>query len=180
MGVKKRLINCDFLNAGAFTKLSNKTKLLYIYMFASADDKGFVNNTDDIIEKLTSRDTQEGVVSLELLQNDYVSALVELLNAGYVYEFNDKHGNRVHLIRHWFYHNKIREGLYTTYYKYLQLVTLDNNQYVIRKVTNKDKLNENKINEIKLTNVKGDKLTEEEWNDLLDQLQELEGEENED
>ena len=43
----KRMINCDFLNASKFkTRLSNKAKLLYMYMFINADDKGFVDTTE--------------------------------------------------------------------------------------------------------------------------------------
>ena len=171
----QRLINCDFLKASSFTKLGNKVKLLYLIMLINSDDKGFVDTTDDIIDKLNSRDTQDGVVSLGLLNNDYLSALVELLNNGYLYEFTDDYGNRVHLIRHWFIHNKYKNGLTTNYYKYLELVELRSGKYHIKKKSDikEKKINQNTINEIKLNQlqVKGDKLTDEEWNALLDEMQ---------
>ena len=171
--IKQRLINCDFLNASSFTKLTNKAKLLYLMMITRADDKGFVDTTDDIIEKLNNKDTQEGNVSLELLSNDYVSALVELMNNGYLYEFNDKYGNRVHLIRHWFIHNKWKDRLTTNYNKYFALIESNNGRYYIKKKVDKEKLKQNKLNESNIieTKVKGDKMTDEEWNALLQEIE---------
>ena len=95
---KKRLLNCEFINASSFkVNLSNKAKLLYVYMFVNADDKGFVDTTNEIIESLTKNDTDfRNEINMALLNNDYPSALVELISKGLVYEFRDNHNNRIH------------------------------------------------------------------------------------
>lgn len=147
--MKMRLINCDFLNAGSFVNLSNKAKLLYIYMFVNADDVGFVDNVPNIITLLTSQEQGENV-SLSLLNNDYNSALEEIGNMGLIYRFTNKHNHSVYLIRHWFMHNRWKKGLLTNYGKYRGLVELDNYEYQLKesskeKVIIKDiKLNDNK------------------------------------
>jgi len=145
--MKSRLINCDFLTTEAFNdKLSNKAKLLYVIMFINGDDKGFVSNTNTIISTLTKNDelfTNE--INLSLLENDYPNALIELINRGYVYEFRDNHDNKVHLIRHWFIHNKWRKGLWTNYGSFLKQVELVEGKYVLKE----NSINENTINEIK-------------------------------
>lgn len=145
--MKSRLINCDFLTTEAFNdKLSNKAKLLYVIMFINGDDKGFVSNTNTIISTLTKNDelfTNE--INLSLLENDYPNALIELINRGYLYEFRDNHDNKVHLIRHWFVHNKWRKGLWTNYGSFLKQVELVEGKYVLKENT----INENTINEIK-------------------------------
>ena len=149
--MKSRLINCDFLTTEAFNdKLSNKAKLLYVVMFINGDDKGFVSNTNTIISTLTKNDelfTNE--INLSLLENDYPNALIELINRGYVYEFRDNHDNKVHLIRHWFIHNKWRKGLWTNYGSFLKQVELVEGKYVLKESSKENKINENTINEIK-------------------------------
>ena len=150
--MKQRLINCDFLYSEAFNdKISNKAKLLYFTMFIYGDDKGFVGNTNSIIEKLKKNDDEfTNQVNLSLIENDYNSALLELINMGFIYEFRDNHNNRVHLIRHWFIHNKWRKGLSTNYGSFLKLVDLVDYKYVLKESSKEIKLNESKINEIKL------------------------------
>ena len=150
---KQRLVNCDFIND--MTKVSNKAKFLYLMLFVNADDKGFVGNSEEIIKSLNNNDQEyRNEINLELLDNDYVAALNELISKGLIYEFNNNHNNRVYLIRHWYYHNKLKQGLWTNYYKYSKLVEVVDNEYVFKKSKTKeeDKLNQDKLNEIKLTN----------------------------
>lgn len=148
---KKRLLNCEFINASSFkVNLSNKAKLLYVYMFVNADDKGFVDTTNEIIESLTKNDTDfRNEINLELLENDYNSALVELISKGLIYEFRDNHNNRIHLIRHWYFHNKMVKGLWTNYGGLLEKVHVSNNEYFM----GKKPLKENNINESNIDNV---------------------------
>ena len=153
----KRLLNCEFINASAFKNtLSNKAKLLYLYMFSNADDRGFCDTTEGIIESLG--ETEE-----------YSKALTELLNRGLLIKFENKYGNKIYLIRHWYCHNQYREKLYTTYYKYLKLVHLEDNEYHIgEKETHikENKINETNINDIKLNEIKGEETEQEEQTEL--------------
>lgn len=151
---KQRLLNCDFINASSFkVEMSNKAKLLYLFMFANGDDRGFVDNTNELIKTLQENDIEfRNEINLELLNNDYQSALKELIDKGLIYEFNNNHKNKVHLIRHWYYHNHLKKGLWTNYYKYVSLVEIVENEYVLKKRnTHKEKeKEENKLSEIKL------------------------------
>ena len=147
---KHRLINCEFVNSSSFkVNVSNRAKLLYYSMFVNADDRGFVDITQNLIDTLEKNDQDfDKKVSLELLENSYNSALSELLDKGYLYEFQDKHNNKVHLIRHWFYHNKYVKGLWTNYMCFLSQVHLDNNEYILgRKPLKESNTNETNINE---------------------------------
>lgn len=154
---KHRLLNCEFINAGSFkVNVSNRAKLLYLMMFVNGDDRGFVDTTEDLINALEKNDNElDKVERLELLQNTYASALDELLDKGYIYEFKDNHNNKVHLIRHWFYHNKLKKGLWTNYRNFLELVSIENNEYIlnsVKKPLKEDKINETKVNENKPNN----------------------------
>ena len=179
---KSRLINCEFINASSFKNdISNKAKLLYLFMIVNGDDKGFVNNTRDIIDTLANNDKEfRNEIDLSLLQNDYPSALNELIDKGLIYEFKDNHRNKVHLIRHWFYHNRLVKGLWTNYGKFLKLVDISDNEYVLKKESSKEKdINQNKLNQ---TNINQDNISyvnnndteqnisEEEMNELLECL----------
>lgn len=185
--IKYRLINCDFLNATTFLKLSNKAKLLYYAMLTSADDLGFVSNCDTIIETLVK--TDDGYENAKLLgleaqlQNDYVTARIELLNKTYVYVFQDKHQNEIYVIKHWFLHNRFRDKLLTNYKSlYRNLEIIDGEYYLkgtrekhIREKNLKGK--ESKVNESKRKNV-GNNATKEiikekidnEWNQLMNEI----------
>lgn len=118
-------------------------------MLANADDRGFVDNTEDLINSLTNNDNEYNKsVSLELLENTYNTALNELLDKGYIYEFKDNHKNKVHLIRHWFYHNKLKKGLWTNYRTFLAQVYLEDNEYLMgKKPSKEDKLKEDNLNQ---------------------------------
>lgn len=171
---KHRLINCEFILAGSFkTNLSNKAKMLYLFMFMSADDRGFVDTAQDIISTLKKNDEEfNKTESLELVENTYDTALTELLSRGYIYEFKDNHNNKIYLIRHWFYHNRFAKGLWTNYRSFLDKVELNNNEYVFKKKPLKenkikeDKLNENKLNE---NNTDNQEVSKEEWNTLFEE-----------
>lgn len=162
---KQRLINCDFLNAASFkVNVSNRAKLLYLMMFLNGDDRGFIDIAQDLINTLEKNDNEfDKVERLELLENTYSTALQELIDKGYIYEFKDNHNNKVHLIRHWFLHNKYKVGLWTNYRNFMEQVHLENGEYMLGKKPLKEdnKLNENNVNEDK-TN-----MSEEEINELL-------------
>ena len=143
--MKQRLINCDFINA---MSVSNKAKLLYVYMFVNADDLGFVSNVSNIITLLTSNEGAN--ISLELLNNDYNSALTELGNMGLLYKFTDRHGNSAYLIRHWFIHNKWKKDLRTNYFNFRSLVKLEDYEYHLKESSKervKLNINESKLNQ---------------------------------
>lgn len=154
---RHRLINCEFLNAGSFkVNVSNRAKLLYFMMISNGDDRGFVDSTQNIIITLENNDSElDKVERLELLENTYNSALNELIDKGYLYEFIDNHQNKVHLIRHWFFHNKLVKGLWTNYRNFLELVHLENNEYILnsKKPFKEDKIKETKLNQNKLNQI---------------------------
>ena len=152
---KKRLINCDFLNSGSFKcNVSNKAKLLYLMMIINGDDLGFVDTTHEIINTLEENDKIfNNSVSLELLDTTYKSALGELISKGYLYEFSDKHLNKVCLIRAWFLHNKWKDHLWTSYWNYYKQVQIKNGEYVMKPLkednnTNQSNINQDTINQI--------------------------------
>ena len=127
---RQRLINCDFFGVSGFTKnLSNKAKLLYFFFLANADDKGFVGNGLDLAENL---DQCEQDFENVLFQYKYVDALKELVDKRLTYEFSDRVGNKVFLIRHWFLHNKNQKFLTTNFVSYLAKVELVNNEYYLK------------------------------------------------
>lgn len=163
-----RLINCDFINAGSFSNnLTNKAKLLYLNMFINGDDCGFVDQCEKIIESLTNNENKTGQVSLELLNNDYHSALEELGNAGLLYRFTDNHYNTVYLIRHWFMHNKWKQGLRTNYSKYRAMVDLQNYEYHLKKESDIKKV---KIKENNLIQDKPNQESVPNWDYLVEEL----------
>lgn len=143
-------------------------------MLLNADDRGFVDNTNKLIETFEKNDKEyDEQVSLTLLGNDYECALNDLIERGYIYEFRDNHNNKIHLIRHWFFHNQWRRGLWTNYNALSRKVELVENEYVLKEI-NKNKVNENKLNENKDSS---EPLTRQEINKQLDKdelLKELE------
>lgn len=153
---RHRLLNCEFLNASSFkVNVSNKGKLLYMMMILNGDDRGFVDSTNDLINALTTCEKEfDNTISLDLLENTYNSALQELLDKGYLYEFKDNHNNKVHLVRHWFFHNKYVKNLWTNYKNFLELVHLENSEYILNSVKPLKEDKENKLNEIKPNEIK--------------------------
>ena len=151
----KRLISCDFLNASSFkVKLSNKAKLMYLYLITNADDKGFVSNALESANLLQELDNKEN--NNALVEFSYVDSLQELVESGHLYRFTDNHGNDTYLIRHWFKHNKLIKGLDTDYQSLLKMVELVDNEWEMRKKPLKENKeskenninNETEINEI--------------------------------
>lgn len=128
---RHRLLNCEFVEDSRFkVKLTNKAKLLYFFMFVSADDKGFVGNALELIDTLNKNDDDSG--SLELVQNKYEDSIHELVDKGFLYCFKDNHNNNIYLIRHWFCHNKYYDKAWTNYGKYLKKVKLSNGEYTLK------------------------------------------------
>ena len=138
MAKYKRMINCDFVNASSFKlKISNRAKLLYFYMLSSADDKGFIDNTDELVELLDSNDRKFGSESnATLMPDNFETAFNELFEKGLIYKFEDNHFNKICLIKHWYLHNQIpavrvRES---SYEKYLdQVIINDDKEYEFKK-----------------------------------------------
>ena len=178
--MRHRLINCDFLNASTFLNgLGNKAKLLYLLMITNADDLGFVGNTHTLIEELTINDDESQQVNLELLKNDYVSALVELTNKTYVHRFVDKHGNEIYVIKHWFYHNRWKLGLRTNYFTFYSQLELENGEYFMKKKPLKEnKVNESKVNQNKVNQSLDNENSD--WEKTIQELDELDMQDEED
>ena len=166
MAKSRRMINCDFVNASSFKlKLSNRAKLLYFYMSVKADDKGFVDNTDELIEILDSNDRKfESESSYTLLPNSFETAIHELIERGLVYSFQDNHLNNIYLVKHWYVHNLIPKDRVrnSSYEKYLENYIINNDgEYIVSQVYDKcdtddiqmctqNKLNKNKVKESKI------------------------------
>lgn len=165
------MINTEFVNVSQFKlKISNEAKLLYFYIVANADDKGFCAKADELIIILNSvSGTSKG-----LIDTGYDIALKELLDKGYLYSFVDSYDNIIYLVRHWYIHNQIpkdRESE-SNYEKFLEKVCLDDdNVYQMKsscntsakqvpskckasakQVYSQNKLKENKINENNIMN----------------------------
>ena len=162
---KKRLINCDFLNSGSFKcNVSNKGKLLYYSMIVAADDLGFVDTTNEIINSLEENDKLfNNSVSLELLDTTYQSALRELISRGYLFEFQDNHLNKVHLIRAWFLHNKWKDHLWTSYWGFYKQVQIKNGEYVMKPLKEDNNINQSNINQDTINQIM-------EENEILEEL----------
>jgi hypothetical protein len=130
-------------------------------MFINADDMGFIGNTNSIISTLQKNDDEFlNQVNLSLIENDYQSALYELVGMGYIYEFRDNHENKVHLIRHWFIHNRYRKDLMTNYGSFLKQVELVDGKYVLKESSKENtiKIKQSKLKQIK---IKQDKVNKE-------------------
>lgn len=167
---RHRLLNCSFINSGQYTDLSNKAKLLYIFMFTNADDCGFVDNVKNWIILLDSQDKQ----ALELINDDYKSALEELGNMGLIYVFTNKYGHKVYLIRHWFLHNKWKKGLLTTYGKYRSMVELQDFEYIWKESSKESKTNQNN-DKIKHNNLNQNNYS---WEEVMEELGETDETDN--
>lgn len=160
----KRLISCDFINASAFkVKLSNKAKLMYLYLITNGDDMGFVANALETAKILQNVETDNN----GLVETTYEDSIEELVKSGHIFRFTDKHQNDIILVRHWFYHNKLVKGLETNYKSLLKQVELIDNEWQIRKKP----LKENKINKSKEINVNNEK--EKSFEEIIEDLENL-------
>ena len=166
MAKYKRMVNCDFVNASSFKlKISNKAKLLYFFILTNADDKGFVDNTDELIELLDSNDRKfHNEASLDLVPYNFTTALTELLEKGLLFEFTDKHNNHIYLIKHWYLHNIIPKARVrdSSYEKYLESAEInDDGEYVVKQMTSKCKADDKQVNaQIKVNKSKVNKSKE--------------------
>ena len=101
----KRMVSTNFVNASQFKlKTSNKAKLLYFFMINNADDKGFCDNVDELIQILDYNDLFN---EANIDYYNYQTALEELEKKNLIIKLSDRHGNSIYLIRHWYLHNKI-------------------------------------------------------------------------
>lgn len=174
MPIKKRLINCDFLNVSGFiSNLSNKAKLLYFFFLTNCDDKGFVGNAIDLANTL---DQCEQDFDNTLFQLKYSDAIHELVEKRLVYEFSDKVGNKTYLIRHWFYHNNFQGYLKTNYISYLAKVELVDNEYRLKTQQEHKEKNPLKGNEIKENKRKENEINKE--LEIIDNNKEQESDDN--
>ena len=145
--ITKRMINCDFFYTSGFkVDLSNKAKLLYFMFFTNADDKGFVGNGKDLAETL---DRCEENFENTLFAFKYVDAIQELVDKHLLFEFSDKVGNKIYLIKHWYFHNKELPSQTTNYISLLTKVELIDNEYHLRNHTREKELKEKEIKENK-------------------------------
>ena len=162
---RQRLINCDFLNESGFTDISNKAKLLYMFLIFNADDRGWCGKAKSIIETLEKNDSNHQQENLSLLGNSYECACDELVEKGFVLEFVDNHRNKIYLIRHWFVHNKYKKGLLTNYTSLIKLVELRDSKYY-RKPLKESNININQDKPIQ-DNINSDsEISQEEWDRL--------------
>ena len=126
------MINCDFVNASSFKlKTSNRAKLLFFFMLSNADDKGFVDNADELIELLDSNDRKLGNDSnMTLMPDNFETALGDLIEKGLLYRFEDRHNNKIYLIKHWYLHNQIPTDRVrkSSYEKYLEKVEINSDR----------------------------------------------------
>ena len=178
---RQRLINCDFLNFGGFLdNISNKAKLVYFMFIVNADDKGFVGNGRVIANTL---DQCEEKFDNVLFNYKYIDSIQELIDKGFIFEFVDKHNNRTYLIRHWFKHNRPRNGLTTLFVSYLAQVELIDNEYQwknhkretlkVKEIKVKEiKVNESKVNDKENKNKESDNW-EEQWDKTMKELDEI-------
>ena len=168
------MINCGFVNASSFKiKTSNKAKLLYFYLISNADDKGFVDNVDEIIELLDSNDRRFDNDSTPLLlENNYSIALKELIDKGMLILFADNHDNYIYLIRHWYLHNQIPKDRIrnSAYERFLEGFVINKDGEYVKQAsyncdttadTNEIKLKETKRNKTNNMSNKNDKSFEE-------------------
>lgn len=165
MAKYKRMINCDFINASSFKiKICNRAKLLYFFMLGNADDKGFVDNGDELIEILDSNDRKfDNQSNMALLPNNYETAVVELIERGLIYKFTDKYNNSIYLIKHWYSHNVIPKDRVrdSSYEKYLEnMIVNSDGEYQVMQVYDKCDTTDTQLS----TQIKGNKRKEKKSN----------------
>lgn len=144
------------------------------------------------------------------LTNEYVSAKIELVNKCYLYLFTDKLGNEIFVIKHWFIHNKYRDNLETNYKKIIKQLKLVDGEYQFGNHTREKTIfKESKRKEGKATQSKykkenkvfiekkekddistlpkgkdksasKERLSDEEWDKLLDELESVSPNKNND
>ena len=170
-------MNCDFFLKGAFDNVSsNKTKLLYFYLFINADDLGFVGNASKIIKDLNDGEIDEN----GLVPYTYENAADDLINKGYLYRFVDKHQNQILLIRHFFIHNKYNSRYCTTNYFSLRAkVELVDGCWELKENHIKKENNANNTNNVNKANNSNDNGSnddenwQQEWDKTIKELEDI-------
>lgn len=89
---ERRMFSKTFMESDGFCALSDKSKILYLYLNLNADDDGFIGSVRKI---LVFTDTDK-------------DNLKELIRANYIVQFE----SGVCVIRHWKAHNYLRQDRY--------------------------------------------------------------------
>ncbi len=115
------MMNKIILQSDAFSDMSHGAKILYIYMCMDADDDGFVDNTRQIVK-------------IHDLKPEH---LKELTDKRFVLAF----GSGIHVVKHWFLHNRIASDRYKRT-KYVEerstLQKKDDGAYTTSRIRNDD------------------------------------------
>ena len=122
-----RLINTRFIKT--LVNLTNRALLLYHQLIVWADSMGAVGETEIIITLLQHKADNEGDMGMGLIKTDYHSALDELIEKGLVYEVQLTSGNKVHIIKHWWLHNKWKKYLKSNYFKAINQFYIEAGEY---------------------------------------------------
>lgn len=142
-----RLINTRFIKT--LVNLTNRALLLYHQLIVWADSMGAIGETEIIITLLQHKADNEGDMGMGLIKTDYHSALDELIEKGLVYEVPLTSGNKVHIIKHWWLHNKWRKYLKTNYFKAVNEFYIEAGEY--RPKNERKKKNQKEVKEEQVT-----------------------------
>lgn len=142
-----RLINTRFIKT--LVNLTNRALLLYHQLIVWADSMGAVGETEIIITLLQHKADNEGDMGMGLIKTDYHSALDELIEKGLVYEVQLTSGNKVHIIKHWWLHNKWKKYLKSNYFKAINQFYIEAGEY--RPKNERKKKNQKEAKEEQIT-----------------------------
>lgn len=159
-----RLINTRFIKT--LVNLTNRALLLYHQLIVWADSMGAIGEAEIIITLLQHKADNEGDMGMGLIKTDYHSALDELIEKGLIYEVPLTSGNKVHIIKHWWLHNKWKKCLKSNYFKAISQFYIEAGEYQPkneRKKKNqkevKEEQNTKTITKTKTTCSSGEELT---------------------
>lgn len=143
---------------------------------------GFVGNMKDIAN---TYDRCEEDFENTLFSYKYVDAISELVERRFFYEFSDKCGNKIYLIKHWFLHNKQQDFLTTNYKAFLKKVEIIDDEYQMKnhqeekpykekeiKVKQIKTNNSNSLNDDNVSNSNNVISNKTPWEQLLDDIEE--------
>ena len=142
-----RLINTRFIKT--LVNLTNRALLLYHQLIVWADSMGAIGETEIIITLLQHKADNEGDMGMGLIKTDYHSALDELIEKGLVYEVPLTSGNKVHIIKHWWLHNKWKKYLKSNYFKAINQFYIEAGEY--RPKNERKKKNQKEVKEEQVT-----------------------------
>lgn len=156
-----RLINTRFIKT--LVNLTNRALLLYHQLIVWADSMGAIGETEIIITLLQHKADNEGDMGMGLIKTDYHSALDELIEKGLVYEVQLTSGNKVHIIKHWWLHNKWKKYLKSNYFKAINQFYIEAGEYrpknERKKKNQKEEQNTKTITKTKTTCSSNEELT---------------------